>query len=55
MNLHLAEISARVTPGAHAVITLDGAGWHRPGGGLVVPENISLLPFRPASCPFPDS
>ena len=28
MNLHLAEISTQVTPGAHAVLTLDGAGWH---------------------------
>ena len=30
MNLHLAEITTQVAPGAHAVITLDGAGWHRP-------------------------
>lgn len=49
MNLHLAEISSQVAPGAHAVITLDGAGWHRPGGALVVPENISLLPLPPYS------
>jgi len=47
MNLHLAEISSQVALGAHAVITLDGAGWHRPGGGLVVPDNISLLPLPP--------
>lgn len=37
MNLHLAEISTQIAPGAHAVITLDGAGWHRPGGELDVP------------------
>jgi transposase len=43
MNLHLAEIAAQVTPGAHAVLVLDGAGWHRPGGKLDVPANISLL------------
>ena len=49
MNLHLAEISARVAPGAHAVLTLDGAGWHRPGGKLKVPDNISLLPLPPYS------
>jgi transposase len=49
MNLHLAEISFQVALGAHAVITLDGAGWHRPGGDLVVPENISLLPLPPYS------
>ena len=43
MTLHLAEISRRVLPGAHAVVTLDGAGWHRTGGRLRVPDNISLL------------
>jgi transposase len=43
MNLHLAEISRNVTPGAHAVILLDGAGWHQTGGKLSVPDNISLL------------
>jgi hypothetical protein len=45
MNLHLAEISSQVAPGAHAVITLDGAGWHQTGGKLNVPDNISLLPL----------
>ncbi len=49
MNLHLAEISTLVTPGAHAVITLDGAGWHKLGGRLVVPPNISLLHLPPYS------
>ena len=29
MQLHLEEISRRVAPGAHAVLTLDQAGWHR--------------------------
>jgi len=28
MNRHLAEISATVDPGAHAVLILDQAGWH---------------------------
>ena len=49
MNLHLAEISTQITPGAHAVLTLDGAGWHRPGGKLKMPHNISLLPLPPYS------
>src|ERR1700678_4516694 len=31
MNLHLAEISTQVTPGARALLLCDGAGWHRPG------------------------
>ena len=43
MNLHLAEISRNVTPGSHAVVLLDGAGWHQTGGKLKVPDNISLL------------
>jgi len=47
MNLHLAEISTQVTPGAHAVITLDGAGWHRAGDKLKLPDNLSLLPLAP--------
>ena len=43
MNLHLAEISRNVAPGSHAVVLLDGAGWHQTGGKLKVPDNISLL------------
>jgi DDE superfamily endonuclease len=43
MSLHLAEISRNVTPGAHAVVWLDGAGWHQTGGKLNVPDNISLI------------
>ena len=49
MTLHLAEISRQVAPGAHAVVTLDGAGWHQSGGKLRVPDNISLLPLPPYS------
>ena len=30
MTLHLAEISAAVAPGAHAILLLDQAGWHAP-------------------------
>ena len=46
MNLHLAEIARTVAPGAHAVLVLDGAGWHR-GQDLAVPDNISLLTLPP--------
>lgn len=49
MNLHLAEIGATVAPGAHAVLTIDGAGWHQTGGRLVVPPNITLLHLPPYS------
>ena len=45
MTLHLAEIGALVAPDAHAVIILDGAGWHQTGGRLRLPDNISLLPL----------
>jgi putative transposase len=34
MNLHLAEISQQVAPGAMAVLICDGAGWHQSGGEL---------------------
>ena len=49
MSLHLAEISRQVAAGAHAVVVLDGAGWHKLGGKLRVPENVSLLPLPPYS------
>jgi hypothetical protein len=47
MNEHLKEISAQVERGAHAILILDGAGWHQTGGKLIVPENITLLPLPP--------
>jgi len=46
MNLHLAEISQAVAPGAHAVVLLDQAGWHT-SAKLKVPANITLLPLPP--------
>jgi hypothetical protein len=49
MNLHLAEISRNVAPGSHAVILLDGAGWHQTGGKLKLPDNVSLLKLPPYS------
>jgi transposase len=49
MNLHLKEISTQVAQGAHAVVILDGAGWHQQGDKLKVPDNISLLPLPPYS------
>ncbi len=47
MTLHLAEISRQVGPQAHAVLVCDGAGWHRPGTQLAVPDNITLLRLPP--------
>ena len=49
MNLHLLEISAAITSGAHAVLVVDGAGWHQTGGKLSVPDNITLLHLPPYS------
>ena len=48
MNLHLKEISALIAPGSHAIIIVDQAGWHF-SKGLVVPDNITLLPLPPKS------
>lgn len=44
MNLHLQEISRHVAPDAHAVLVLDGAGWHS-AAALAIPDNVSLLPL----------
>ena len=49
MTLHLAEISAHVAPGRHAVLVVDQAGWHM-SAGLDVPSNITVVPL-PAKCP----
>lgn len=55
MNLHLREIGSQIGVGAHAVVILKpapaqagGAGWHK-SQGLVVPDNITLLPLPPYS------
>jgi hypothetical protein len=48
MQLHLDQISSCVAGGAHAVITLDKAGWHTTRK-LQVPSNISLVHLPPAS------
>lgn len=47
MSLHLAEIASQVAADAHAVVVLDGTGWHQTGGRLCVPDNITLLPLPP--------
>ena len=46
MQLHLDEIAARVTAGAHAILILDQAGWHG-AKDLEFPTNLSLLPLPP--------
>lgn len=48
MQVHLDEIAAAVSPGAHAVVLLDQAGWHTTTK-LRIPANLSLLPLPPRS------
>ena len=48
MNLHLREIARAVAPGAHAVLVLDGAGWHT-SHAFKPPHNITLLCLPPYS------
>jgi transposase len=54
MNLFLAELAQAVTPGAHAVVLMDKAGWHI-ADELVVPANITpvfLPPYSPELNPI---
>ena len=48
MNLHLEEIGRAVAPGAHAILVLDGAGWHT-SHALDPPDNVTLLCLPPYS------
>lgn len=49
MNKHLAEIAKEVPAHVHAVVIIDGAGWHSEGGDMIVPDNLSLLRLPPYS------
>ena len=54
MNLHLREIGRAVAPGAHAILVLDGAGWHT-SHSLKPPDNVTLLclpPYAPELNPI---
>jgi hypothetical protein len=46
MQLHLDEIATKITPGAHAILLLDQAGWHG-AKALKAPSSISLLQLPP--------
>ncbi len=48
MNRHLLDIGAAVPDGRHALVVLDGAGWHR-SRELDCPENVSVLRLPPYS------
>ena len=43
MNLHLQAISTHVKKDSHAAMIIDGAGWHKEGDKLCVPNNITLI------------
>lgn len=48
MNVHLADLaSSQVQSGHHTVVVLNGAGWHKTGGDLILPPNLSLLHLPP--------
>ena len=49
MNVHLDLISQRLGEKRHAVLVLDGAGWHESSGKILVPSNITLLSLPPYS------
>ena len=50
MNLHLAEISGMVSPGKHAVLLLDQAGWHLSGEVSVDLSRIYAAPITRLGC-----
>ncbi len=50
MNAHLQEIRRTVARRAHAVLMLDGAGWHK-AAALVVPANARCRPAPRSSTP----
>ncbi len=48
MQSHLDEISKSVDAGAHGVVVMDGAGWHK-ANDLIIPDNLSILFIPPYS------
>jgi hypothetical protein len=48
MNLYLRDFSNGLPPDVHALLVLDGAGWHS-ADMLSIPSNVSLLLLPPYS------
>ena len=48
MSRHPEDISEQLAPGSHAMLVLDGAGWHK-SNDLAIPKSISLLFLPPYS------
>jgi hypothetical protein len=42
MQLHLDEIATKITPGAHAILLLDQAGWHGDQGPQGSKQHLDL-------------
>jgi len=50
MNAHLHHLSEELGPDLHAVLILDGAGWHK-SKALVVPDHV-MQPYSPELNPL---
>lgn len=48
MTRFLADFAKTLTSDEHAVMVLDGAGWHG-SNALVIPANVTLVPLPPYS------
>lgn len=48
MNLYLRDFAKQLSPDVHALLVLDGAGWHQPQS-LTIPDNVTLLLLPPYS------
>lgn len=48
MEQHMKLISEATEPGRHAVVVMDGAGWHTPDTASLLP-NVSLIKLPPYS------
>jgi transposase len=48
MNVFLARFAARLPEEEHAMVVLDGAGWHT-SNDLRVPGSVTLVPLPPYS------
>ena len=48
MNLYLKDFSKQLPSNTHALMVMDGAGWHS-SNDLEIPENVSILLLPPYS------
>ena len=49
MTMHMQEIGNCLSPQSHAIVVMDGAGWHK-SEQLKIPDNISIC-HLPPYCP----